>query len=286
MSKSILYKLSTTNDKFTSRSGLILITEILRQMEVDNLANRYFPAPGSNRGFSPATYIRAFVLMRLEGGRCLEDIRHLQAESARLSMLGNWLRRMGQSRAGLRGLEALNRHLLKAALGTRRSVTLDLDATAILCDKRETRYTYLYERGYMPIVAHIAEVGMILSPLFRHGNVPPSTDNLEFILQCEKALPAGVKIRHLRIDAAGYQAAILDYAAEQGMAFAIRATDEQEPAGTASEACGSGLAAGCGSCRAVERGRVVLSAGAQHEGVDGGFYAGGTAVTEVGPAES
>ena len=117
-------------------------------MDVDNLANRHFPAPGSIRGFSAATYIHAFVLMRMEGGRCLADIRHLQAESARLSMLGlkrlpgadalgNWLRRMGRSRAGRRGLEALNR-LLKAALHTRRSVTLDLDATAILCDQRET----------------------------------------------------------------------------------------------------------------------------------------------------
>ena len=73
--------------------------------------------------------------------------------------LGDWLRRMGQSRAGLRGLEALNRQLLKAALSTRRSVTLDLDATAILCDKRETRYTYQKERGYMPMVGHIADGG-------------------------------------------------------------------------------------------------------------------------------
>ena len=45
-------------------------------MDVDNLANRYFPAPGSNRGFSPATYIRAFVLMgmkRLPGADALGD---------------------------------------------------------------------------------------------------------------------------------------------------------------------------------------------------------------------
>ena len=88
MHKSIPYKLSTTHDKFTSRSGLILIAEILRQMDVAKLANRHFPAPGSNRGFSAATYLRAFVLMRLEGDRCLEDSRPLQAESARLSMLG------------------------------------------------------------------------------------------------------------------------------------------------------------------------------------------------------
>ena len=69
MTKSIPYKLSTTNDKFTSRSGLILPAEVLRQMDVANLAKRYFPAPGSNRGFSPATSIQAFVLMGMEGGR-------------------------------------------------------------------------------------------------------------------------------------------------------------------------------------------------------------------------
>ena len=76
----------------------------------------------------------------------------------------------------------------------------------------------------MPIVGHIAEVGMIVSQQFRHGNVLPSKDNLGFIVQCGAALPTEVKIGHLRIDAAGYQAAILDHAAEQGMAFAIRAT--------------------------------------------------------------
>ncbi len=102
------------NDKSTSRSGLILIAEVMRRMNVDNLANRHFPVAGSNRGFSVATYIQVFVLMLLEGGRCLEDIRHLKAESDLLSMLGmkrlpgadalsNWLRRMGRSKAGLRG---------------------------------------------------------------------------------------------------------------------------------------------------------------------------------------
>ena len=144
MNKSIPYKLSTTNDKFTSRSGLILPAEILRQMDVDKLANRHFPAPGSNRGFSAATYLRA-------------------DEAVARNALGNWLRRMGRSRTGLRGLEVLNRQLLKAALHPRRSVPLDLDATAILCGQRETRYPDLKERGYMSMVGHIAEVGMIVS---------------------------------------------------------------------------------------------------------------------------
>ena len=41
-------------------------------MGVDNLADRHFPVAGCNRGFSAAMYIRAYVLMRMEGGRDLD----------------------------------------------------------------------------------------------------------------------------------------------------------------------------------------------------------------------
>ena len=46
---------------------------------------------------------------------------------------------------------------------------------------------------------------------------------LRFIEQCVKALLAGVQVTRLRVDAAGCQAAIIDYAFEQNIAFAVRA---------------------------------------------------------------
>ena len=39
----------------------------------------------------------------------------------------------------------------------------------------------------------------------------------------QSALPDGVSVSHVRIDAAGYQTAVINHAMESGMGFAIRA---------------------------------------------------------------
>jgi len=60
------------------------------------------------------------------------------------------------------------------------------------------------------MVGHIAETGQIVAVDFRAGNIAPAANNFEFIQQCEASLPEGVFVKRLRIDAAGYQAHILD----------------------------------------------------------------------------
>lgn len=45
--------------------------------------------------------------------------------------------------------------------------------------------------------------------------------NLEFIKDCETHLPKGHPIVHVRLDSAGYQAAIFNYCEETGKTFAI-----------------------------------------------------------------
>jgi hypothetical protein len=137
--------------------------------------------------------------------------------------LGDWLRRLGKSKTGINALAQVNKSVLRGALHNCKQVTLDIDATPILSSKADAKYTYLKERGYMPMVGHIEQTGQIVSMQFRRGNTPPAKANLEFIKQCEFALPGGVHVSKLRIDAAGYQAAILDYATERGIEFAIRA---------------------------------------------------------------
>ena len=42
------------------------------------------------------------------------------------------------------------------------------------------------------------------------GTVPPATDNLAFIKQCQQSLPEGCAVGALRIDAAGYQTKIIE----------------------------------------------------------------------------
>jgi len=62
---------------------------------------------------------------------------------------------------------------------------------------------------------------------FRRGNEPPVKDNLGFIQQCQQSLPSGCQVKALRIDAAGYQEAIIRYCDDEQIAYAIRAKSSQ-----------------------------------------------------------
>ncbi len=84
------------------------------------------------------------------------------------------------------------RRLLAVAPHHRKKVTLDIGATAVHCEKRSSEFTYKKERGYMPIVGHVAETGMAVAAEFRGGSVSPNARNYESVRQCERALPRGV----------------------------------------------------------------------------------------------
>ena len=98
----------------------------------------------------------------------------------------------------------VNKAVLKAALHHCKKVTLDIDATEIVAHKAQAQWTYNKNKGFMPMVGHIADVD------FRQGNVPPAKGNLAFIKQCQQSLPEGCAVGALRIDAAGYQTKIIE----------------------------------------------------------------------------
>ncbi|MCP3953897.1 MAG: IS1380 family transposase, partial [Desulfobacterales bacterium] len=137
--------------------------------------------------------------------------------------LGNWLRRMGKHPECSAALKQVNQTVLQATLHHRKAITLDIDATEIIAGKADARWTYKSNRGYMPMVGHIAETGQVVASDFREGNTPPAKDNLNFIHQCQDSLPAGCYVQKLRIDAAGYQTNIIKYCDQQQIDYAIRA---------------------------------------------------------------
>jgi len=206
-------------------------------MESLNLAERidqHFPLPDSNRGFRPSEFIKTFILMQHEGSFHLDDVRHLQDDDAlrtvldlnklpKATTLGDWLRRMGSQPQIQDAWVKVNRALLQSALYRCKKVTLDIDATEIIAHKSEAQWTYNKNKGFMPMVGHIAETGQVVAVDFRKGNVPPAQDNLAFIKQCQQSLPEGCALNALRIDAAGYQTKIIEYCDEQGIEYAIRA---------------------------------------------------------------
>ncbi len=81
------YKLDTTNDLLTSRAGLLVIAHLRDSLKLDERIKQHFPQPKSNRGFQPAEFIKALVLMQHEGSFHLDDIRHLHDDEALRTVL-------------------------------------------------------------------------------------------------------------------------------------------------------------------------------------------------------
>jgi hypothetical protein len=49
----------------------------------------------------------------------------------------------------------------------------------------------------MPMVGHLAQAGVVLHEEFREGNAAPASANLEFIQDCQAAMPKGHQIKRL-----------------------------------------------------------------------------------------
>ena len=169
------FKLEITQDTITSHAGLALLGEFCVGLDLLGVIDRNLPKPGSGAGYNASEYVFPLVLMLNGGGRSLEDMRTIRADTALREILpldrmpssdasGDWLRRMGESE-GLGGLERSNRRFLKRGLkyDGLKEYTLDIDATGIESHKESAFFTYKGYPGYMPIVGHLAENGLVVS---------------------------------------------------------------------------------------------------------------------------
>ena len=213
---------------------MLAIGQLMDSLNLAERIDQVFPLPKSNRGFKPSAFIQTLILMQHEGSFRLDDVRNLHDDQAlrtvldleklpQASALGEWLRRVGNLERTLMDWTTVNQAVLKSALHHCREVTLNIDATEVVANKTSAQWTYRSNKGYMPMVGHIAETGQVVAVDFRHGNTSPAARNLEFILHCQHALPEGCSIKALRIDAAGYQTKIIQHCDQNGIHYAIRA---------------------------------------------------------------
>ena len=227
------FKLEATNEMLTANAGLALFGEFIQGLGFSRWLEQEMPLPGSGRGYMASFYVKPLVLMLTGGGRSLEDLRTLKNDTALSSLLqqkmlpstdamGDWLRRTGAGE-GLSGLSRLNRRVVATRVRQTgiTAHTLDIDASQIVAEKEAAHFTYKGEQGYMPMIGHLAEAGVVIHDEFREGNVAPATGNLEFIRDCETRLPRGHAIASVRLDSAGYQADIFNYCEQTGKTFAI-----------------------------------------------------------------
>ena len=124
---SVPYRLETTNDHLTSRAGLACVAQVMESLQLGKLVDHAFPAPGGNRGYRPSDYVSTFVMMLHEGGRCLDDVRHLKNELVLMNLLGfnslpssdalgDWLRRLGRGKVGLKALAQVNKPMMQRVI--------------------------------------------------------------------------------------------------------------------------------------------------------------------------
>ena len=227
------FKLEMTKDLITSHAGLALMGEFAVGLGLNRALDRYLPEPGSGAGYLASEHVFPLVLMLNGGGRTLEDSREIRVDVGLREILplkrmpsadatGDWLRRSGNN-GGLEGLGKVNRRILKRAMKKERvkGYTLDIDATGIDSEKESAKMTYKGYKGYMPMVGHLAENGLVVGDEFREGNDSPVSRNLEFVKYCESQMPKGKKIKSFRSDSAAYQAKVINYCQSNGIKYAI-----------------------------------------------------------------
>jgi len=234
------FKVVATDEPLVARGGLVLPYELAKALKLAKVMNRELPKPGSGRGYKPSQFVIPLVLMLHGGGKKLEDLRELKAETSLRELvemkelpasctIGDWLRRMGQDGKGLLGLARVNRHMVSEVLKreSRKEYTLDTDATVIEAEKEEAKWSYKKEKGYQPLLGFLFESGLALGDEFRDGNVPAGAGALEFLKYCEDMMPQGKRIRYYRSDSAAYQAPVINHCFEHDMLFTITADQDK-----------------------------------------------------------
>jgi len=226
------FKLGITKEKITPRSGVAIYAEILKKLNIDSLIDKYMPAPASNRGYKPSSYIIPLMLMMYGGGRHIEDLREIINDKTLTELInikipststfGDWLRRYGKT--GLKGFKKVIDKINKKALmmDNNNEYTLFIDPTMIESAKEDAYMTYMGFKGYRPIVATLNEIPIILFHEFRDGNISGAT--VEVIEEIFKLInQSGKKITHASIDSEFYSAAVIEYLTLKNVTFTISA---------------------------------------------------------------
>ena len=210
-------KLEQTTEPLTGQGGFLAFGEYLKGMRLRERVMTHLSAPGSNRGFGPEVFVQALISLQMLGGQTLSDLRGLEREKPLLEVLGQtvipdedtvgqWLRRMGDPQRGQSGLVGLGR--VRDEIGREilardgiTDYTLDLDASFIDSGKAAATYSYLKEKGYMPMLAALYENGLFVDDAFREGNVSPATGHVEVYRRAKARVEeAGKRIAQFRAD--------------------------------------------------------------------------------------
>ncbi len=74
MQTTLNFKLQSTNEKLTPRTGVAILGEYFKGMNLETLCNDNLPKAKRNNGYSAFEFIYPYMLMLHSGGRFLDEI--------------------------------------------------------------------------------------------------------------------------------------------------------------------------------------------------------------------
>lgn len=227
------FKLKRTEERVTSRSGLVLYAEFMKAFGVDALIERYMPQPGSGHSYRATSYINSLSMMLYGGGEAIEELREIREDQSlrRLaglqdvpssSAIGDWLRRMGD-RGGIEAMGMINTRITGELLrrDTMENYTLIIDPTIIESGKRDAQMTYQGYKGYRPVLATLKELGLVVAYEFKEGN--DMGGRLDIIREAFDRMATGKKIGEVLLDSEYYSDEVMAYLDQAGANWVIGA---------------------------------------------------------------
>lgn len=216
------FKLERSDEEITPYGGLGIYGELYHALGIGKEIKKKLPGPGSGAGYEANSYVCLIVMMKMAGGRTMEDIRKIETDRAvrricgiketpSSDAIGDWLRR--EFKKKVEGLKKVHRKLSLRMLKLckEKELTLDIDATEIVAEKYEAKVDYKGNKGYMPMLGFIPELDWCAGYEFREGNESPGSRNAEFAIETVKFVRgAGKRIARFRSDSAAYQARVLN----------------------------------------------------------------------------
>jgi hypothetical protein len=250
-------KESEHDEEMTSLAGLPLVAEFLRRSGLMRQIRKLVHV--KEAGWSEESLIEAVLLLVIAGGEHLDDMRILENDRGLQRLIekyrpektsANTVGAMPTGKAIERFLKCFHRDELRPNMGVSwvpaetqglqqlaevsrwfvrklielrglTRVTIENDATAVVSHKDEALGMYKDGRGYMPVNAVIAELGIVAAEEFRDGNVAPSFDAVGFMEKTLQAIPESVTEIRARLDGAYFQHNLIRWFRERSIKFTI-----------------------------------------------------------------
>jgi hypothetical protein len=240
------------DERLVTHAGVVALAQWCERKGAFKLVSNRLPEAGSN-GYPTEDMVKTlWVAVLLCGGRTvLETVDALRGNEGLVALLGmeempssaavaDWLRRAGQVelRGGARGgwedglrkvQDLFYEHVAQVLWAMRGELDrmLDFDAMCIEEDKEYNERMYTGERGTMGYFAFAGSVCVMAE--LEPGNHSPNDHVAERVKSClDVCRKAGVPMRALRSDSAGYTADVFNLCedAPQPVAFYVRARND------------------------------------------------------------